>query len=655
MLPKTVLYYGKEEPLPERIQLRAGPLSMIFEPDEAFLRYIRMGDREILRGIYVAVRDRNWGTIVPRISNLKIESTEDAFRLTFNADCKERNIDFLWRGTVTGDPQGVVRFTMDGVARSTFLRNRIGFCVLHPLKECVGQPCSVEKADGTLEHGVFPYYTSPIQPFMDMRAISHEVVPGLLAEVRFEGEVFEIEDQRNWTDASFKTYCTPLRLPFPVEIKEGTTVAQSVTVTLKGKIPVETPGVRTGYSEVTFTVSETPSVPLPRIGVGLASDGQPLTTNERARLKALNLNHLRVDLHLSKPSYKDILNRAGLEANALGMSLEAALFLTDNAEEELGQFVKELDRVRPRVSTWLIFHVAEASTGERWVQLARRYLSRYDAEAKIGTGANAYFAELNRGRPPAGALDLVSYSMNPQVHAYDNLTLVENLEGQAWTVKSARQFIGKLPLVVSPITLRVRPGVYPSPPETGPDKLPPSVDLRQMSLFGAGWTLGSLKYLSENGVHSLTYYETTGWRGVMETENGSPSPERFPSIPGAVFPLYHVLADVAGFTGGSVVPSTSNAPLKVDGIALKKADKTRVLLANLNPEPQLVRMLYPKLTKYVRVKHLNETNAEQAMRSPESFRRDQGLLLQTSGNQIELCLLPYGLVRIDLAPHPFES
>ena len=649
MLPRTVLYYGRQDPLPEPIQLRAGPLSMIFEPDEAFLRHIRMGDREILRGIYVAVRDRNWGTIVPKISNLKIESTRDAFRLTFDAECKERDIDYLWRGTIAGDPKGAVSFAMNGLARSTFLRNRIGFCVLHPLMECVGQPCSVEKADGKLERGVFPYYTSPNQPFMDMRAISHEVVPELLAEVRFEGEVFEMEDQRNWTDASFKTYCTPLRIPFPVEIKKGTTVAQSVTVTLKGQIPVETSRVRTGYSEVTFTVSETPLVPLPHIGAGLASDGQPLTTNERARLKALNLNHLRVDLPLSKPSYKETLNQAGLEANALGMSLEAALYLTDNAEEELGQFVQELDRVRPRVSTWLIFHIVEASTGERWVQLARRYLSRYDAEAKIGAGANAYFAELNRGRPPAGALDLVSYSMNPQVHAYDNLTLVENLEGQAWTVKSARQFIGKLPLVVSPITLRIRPGVYPIQPEVGPDGLPPSVDLRQMSLFGAGWTLGSLKYISESGVQSVTYYEATGWRGVMETEKGSPSPERFPSIPGAVFPLYHVLADVAEFAGGSVVPSISNAPLKVVGIALQKADKTRVILANLSPEPQYVRMLHPELTKYVRVKHLNEINVEQAMRSPESFRKDQGLLLQTSGNQIELCLLPYALVRIDPA------
>ena len=48
-----------------------------------------------------------------------------------------------------------------------------------------------------------------------------------------------------------------------------------------------------------------------------------------------------------------------------------------------------------------------------------------------------------------------------------------------------------------------------------------------MSLFGAAWTLGSLKYLCESETHSLTYYETTGWRGVMEIEFGSNVPEKF--------------------------------------------------------------------------------------------------------------------------------
>ena len=47
------------------------------------------------------------------------------------------------------------------------------------------------------------------------------------------------------------------------------------------------------------------------------------------------------------------------------------------------------------------------------------------------------------------------------------------------------------------------------------DNMPPQIEYRQMSLAGAAWTVGSLKYLLESGVASLTYYETVGERGFM--------------------------------------------------------------------------------------------------------------------------------------------
>ena len=56
-LPKTVLYYGKNEPLPEQKTLRAGPLSLIYEAGD--LRYIKLGNHEILRRVYAAIRDHN--------------------------------------------------------------------------------------------------------------------------------------------------------------------------------------------------------------------------------------------------------------------------------------------------------------------------------------------------------------------------------------------------------------------------------------------------------------------------------------------------------------------------------------------------------------------------------------------------------------------
>lgn len=648
MQSKNVLYYGKDDPLPEQMRLRAGPLSLVYE--EGDLRYIRLGDREILRRVYVAIRDRNWGTVLPVLSNVQMDIGDDSFRIRHHVEHREGDINFFWKGTITGDAQGMITFVMEGIARSTFPRSRIGFCILHPMRECAGQPGIVEKADGTVEKGMFPRYIAPHQPFMNMQAISHQVIPGVWAKVRFEGDIFEMEDQRNWTDASYKTYCTPLALPFPVEIKEGTKVSQSVTLTLEG----ENPEPRAGAPEagLAFLVTSTPAAPLPRLGLGVASHGQPLSRKELARLKGLNLSHLRVDLELSQPGYEAVLRQAAAEAGALDVPLEIALTLTDAATDELKALVAALERagatgVRPAVCTWLVFHQGESSTSEKWAKLARQHLAGYDPAAKIGAGTNVFFTELNRGRPQVRALDLVTYSLNPQVHAFDNASMVETLEAQASTVESTRQFSGELPITVSPITFKMRfkPNATGPEPEPAPGELPSPVDVRQMSLFGAGWTVGSLKYLGESDAYSVTYYETSGWLGVMETEVGSPLPNVFRSLPGSVFPMYHVLADVGEFAGGEVLRTTTSDTLTVDGLALRKDGKTRVLLANLSHEPQSVSV--NGLTQTVHVRHLNETNAEEAMRSPEDFRAQEAEAVQTSEGVLALRLLPYAVVRID--------
>ena len=650
-LSRTVLYYGKTDTLPQPIKLQAGPVSMILEPDLGLLRYVRLGDQELLRGVYAAVRDRNWGTILPSISNLKLESSQDSFRLSFDVVCKQREIDFFWKGQIVGDSAGTVKFSFDGSPRSTFLRNRIGFCVLHPIRECAGKPCTVRKADGTEERGKFPSFISPHQPFKGIKAISHEVLPGLLAEVEFQGDTFEMEDHRNWTDANYKTYCTPLEAPYPVEVKEGSKIVQSITLMLKGQTSSRLPHAGLSPSEVVLSAEDKGPFQLPQIGLSSANNNGPLSQREIARLKALKLTHLRVDLNLSAQNWEEVLRKANKEATAIGVPLEAALLLTDAAEQELDRLGNELQSIKPQVSRWLIFHKAEPSTSEKWVQIARRRLSTFDPKVKIGSGTNAYFTELNRGRPPIAVLDSICYSINPQVHAFDNASLVENLEAQASTVDSARQFIGNRTLAITPVTLRPRSNPNATGPEAapGPGELPPTVDPRQMSLFGAGWTLGSLKYLAQSGVQSITYFETNGWRGVMEAEAGSPLPKLFHSIPGAVFPLYHVLADAGEFSGAEVIPVSSGAPLKIEGLILRKARRVRILLANLGPDTQSVRLNCSSLPQYVRVKRLDETNAEEAMRSPESYRAAPGLLQQTAKNQLALSLLPYSVCRIDSA------
>ena len=55
------------------LALRAGPLSLSFEPATGFLRQLRLGDHDVVRAIYAAIRDESWATILPQSSNLQTE------------------------------------------------------------------------------------------------------------------------------------------------------------------------------------------------------------------------------------------------------------------------------------------------------------------------------------------------------------------------------------------------------------------------------------------------------------------------------------------------------------------------------------------------------------------------------------------------------
>jgi D-apionolactonase len=645
MISKAILYDGSGTGPARSLRLRAGPLTMVFEPDQVFLRHIRLDDREVVRGIYVAVRDRNWGTVTPRITDFVQEIEELSFRLSWEAQCRQGAIDFIWKGRLAGDETGRLHWSMEGVAGSTFLRNRIGFCILHPIRECAGQRCLIERVDGSLEGSVFPYFISPHQPFTDLRSISHKVRPGITARVSFEGDVFETEDQRNWTDASYKTYCTPLGLPFPVEVKQGESVHQAVTLTLKG--PTE--GQASADRKTPTVESGDESFPVPRLGLGIASHGRELGLTEFERLRQLKLDHLRVDLRLDESGHPDLLRRASAEAGALGASLQIALFLSDRGREELQVLKRELDEIKPPVNSWLIFHKDQKCTDRRWVEAAKSVLREYASGIPVGSGTNAYFAELNRGCPAVDVQEFTCYSVNPQVHAFDNLSLVETLEAQGYTLESALKTTNRRPVAVSPVTLRPRFNPNATGPAEAPaaGELPEEVDPRQMSLFGAGWTLGSLKYLSEGGARSVTFYETSGWRGVMETAAGSPLPDRFASIPGSVFPLYHVIADFQEYQGGEILRVVSSDPLKVEALGLRKDKSRALLLANLAPEEVEVELVTAVAGSPIRLRMLDEDTAEEAMVSPESFRALPGKMVDMGGKRLSMVMKPYAYARLE--------
>ena len=76
-----------------------------------------------------------------------------------------------------------------------------------------------------------------------------------------------MEDHRNWTDASFKTYVRPLALPWPYTLRAGEAVTQSVTVVLRGTPPKPSKGVARKAVEV--TIGDATGAVLPPLGLGM--------------------------------------------------------------------------------------------------------------------------------------------------------------------------------------------------------------------------------------------------------------------------------------------------------------------------------------------------------------------------------------------------
>lgn len=625
------------------VPLRAGPLTLQFENDS--LRYIRLGDRELVRRIYFAVRDRDWGTLPNEIDNVRSAIRDDSFDIEIAGRNSRGEIDFRWQMRITGDAEGTILCELEGQAHSSFWKNRIGFCVLHPIEGCAGEKCCLGLADGASTGGDFPRQIAAENPFRDITGIRQEIAPNLWFDIELAGDLFETEDQRNWTDASFKTFCTPLRLPFPAEVKQGERIAQRVTLRLRG-----TPAVRVAQppadASVNLDLGSAAVGPVPQIGLDWTSHARPWSSREVGRLRGLSLSHFRVELPLEVPAYAAELSQAAHDARVVGIPLELAIFVSDNAAHELTALVRLLSQLDPPIARWQVFHGDLWSTPRQTVEAARRVLSAHNRQIPLGGGTVANFMEVNRVRPPADLLDFVTYSLHPQEHAFDDASLVETLAAQGATVESAKAISDGRPVVVGPITFKRRINPYATGPavETTTGPLPSRVDPRQMSLFGAAWTLGSLKYLSEQQASAVTYYEPTGWLGVMERAEGSPRPDEFPSLPGAVFPLYLVLADVGEMKQAQVVPVRSADPLRVEALALRDDEKTRVLIVNLTGQPQ--RACLPTEARHASLRILDETTARAGASDPESFRARR-VDISLAG-QLDLPLAPFAFATVDL-------
>jgi hypothetical protein len=219
-------------------------------------------------------------------------------------------------------------------------------------------------------------------------------------------------------------------------------------------------------------------------------------------------------------------------------------------------------------------------------------------------------------------------------------------------VRSARAIVGDRPLVVGPITLRppFNPNATEPEPKPAPGELPPSVDYRQPSLFAAGWLAGSINALANAGVDALTYFETTGWKGLVERRDHPLRVAGFHSWPGMVFPVYHVLADVGELADGEILPVTLGDGLRVQALALRDGERMRVILAHMGYEPLTVSLEIPGLDAAT-MRRLDDRTVYLAATDPHGFRASWQPIGATNGT-VMVDLPPFGLATVDFKSAP---
>ena len=285
------------------------------------------------------------------------------------------------------------------------------------------------------------------------------------------------------------------------------------------------------------------------------------------------------------------------------------------------------------------------------LQALRGDLGERSPDTLVGAGAVAAFAALHHAPFDGDRAQSITFPSAPTAHRCDDDSVMENVDALGDTVVAARRALADRPLTVGPVTMVARHGPYPEGPRSAGD-LPTGVDQRQVSLLAAAYTAGALAGFAAAGVEGITFYETVGWKGVTEGDAGTTMPERFHSQPGRVFPLWHVLADVAGWAGAEVL-ATDVAPeplftRTVSSLALRSPrGGIGIQVASLARCVQSVRIEgLPGSVAQVRM--LDVTTAAAASEEPLAFRATSDARHLAEG-ALELRLEPYAVAWVSVS------
>lgn len=537
--------FGTDEPVAAARELRAGRLC-------AQLRGTRLGPitfdgHEIWHGIDFLFRDVDWGTPRPVVDRTGQHADEEAVRLTVHGRIGA-GIAFEIAIRIA---ETSLDYAVTATVQETLQTNRTGLVVMHPLSACTRR-VEVEHTDGRTSTSTFPGSVAPWPPFTLVRAIRHEYADGAWATCRFSGDDFELEDQRNNADASFKTYSRSNFMPRPYRLRAGMVLRQSVRLQI-ASVPA-TPHVR-----ATDPVSVAPggiAGPLPAIGVAV-------TAADLHRVDAGVLAELApAYLHLVLERADEPFEPALLARLLAGRDLRLDVCGVTAADAQLGRIADRLrsEGIQPAA-------VAVFPSEPAVLAAARRAFPHAD----IGGGTPHFFTQLNRIED-LGAVDFLAFGTASVVHGADDEEIMAGLQSLPAMIETLRVRHGAVPVHVGPSSIGARRSPLGAQPASdGSRRLALARrDPRTRGLYGAAWAVGYIAQFARAGARAVTLFDLAG-DAALVGEDGVRSP------------AFHVLRRLGAPARCRHMAVPADASLAVLGL------QHETILANLGAQPLAVR------------------------------------------------------------------
>lgn len=461
----------------------------------------------VARSVRAVVRDRDWDTVPVAVTSVAHEHGAVVLALRYDG------LGLAADATLRIEERGAdLSVSLDLTADGPIATNRTGLVLLHP-PVVSGAALRIRHADDSSEESSFPDTISPHQPAFGIAGLEWPH-GGLELSADFAGDVFEMEDQRNWTDASYKTYSRPLALPFPYDLADGERVVQSIVFRAAGtaeRADADAPAVRLVDA----------GRPVPSVLVGASTAPSDGAAHARPAADAV-----LVEIEAGAPNAAAVLERAATS----GLPLDVRIIAGDPS-----QVAGAVNLAAPYAPVRLaVFdattHVSEAPLHDALAEAAA------SLAAELVGGARSHFTELNRTHERLPRFDAWTISITPQMHARETFQLEESIGMQRRVAADAVAIAGGAPLHVGPITLRPRFNAVattapPAPPADldagyGPALRDDATDERQSAPQLAAWVVASAAALAQGGAASVAWFEEWGPRGL----DGTPAAEAMAAV-----------------------------------------------------------------------------------------------------------------------------